>query len=55
MNDLHALDTWFDTWSETLIAISASADDAQAVADHLARREGQTQLRYETGRLGGHF
>jgi hypothetical protein len=47
----HLEGCWFDTWSEKLAAISASAASAQYVADYLAERERNDGLRYETGRL----
>ena len=50
MNDLETLGCWFDTWSETLVAISADVVNSQAVADYLATRENRGELKYETGR-----
>jgi hypothetical protein len=52
MEDLEPLGRWFDTWSETLIAISADAAKSQAVGDYLAARESRAELKYETGRSG---
>lgn len=53
MADLSPQECWFDTWSETLIAISAPSGSAQAVADYLAQREQRGELTYETGRRSG--
>jgi hypothetical protein len=50
MSDLEAFGCWFDTWSETLVAISADPDHAQAVDDYLAIRQARGELIYETGR-----
>ena len=50
MHDLEPLGCWFDTWSETLIAISVATTNAPAVADYLAARESEAELKYETGR-----
>jgi hypothetical protein len=50
MMDLEPFGCWFDTWSERLIAISATAGEAQAVADYLDSRESASELKYETGR-----
>jgi hypothetical protein len=50
MKDLEPFGCWFDTWSEILVAVSVDAAKAQAVADYLATRENQGELKYETGR-----
>ena len=50
-HELAPSECWFDTWSEKLVAISASAASAQYVADYLAERERNECLHYETGRL----
>jgi Domain of unknown function (DUF4265) len=50
MSDLETFGCWFDTWSETVVAISADLVNSQAVADYLATRENRGELRYETGR-----
>lgn len=50
MIDLERFDCWFDTFSESLIAISVESRNAQAVADYLAAREIKNDLEYETGR-----
>jgi hypothetical protein len=50
MSDLERFGCWFDTWSETVVAISADAVNSRAVADYLADRENRGELRYETGR-----
>ena len=50
MSDLEPYDCWFDTWSETLVAVSVDESRSQAVADYLASRESAGELRYETGR-----
>jgi hypothetical protein len=53
MHDLASCECWFDTWSEKLVAISASAAYAQEVADYLSKHERNNDLRYETGRIKG--
>ena len=50
MADLELFGCWFDAWSQTLVAISAEAMNALAVADYLAAREAAGELKYETGR-----
>jgi hypothetical protein len=50
MRDLASLGCWFDVRTPGHLAMSVSADDAQAVADHLAARERSGELQYETGR-----
>ena len=50
MEDLEPFGCWFDTWSETLVAISAAPPNSHAVADYLAGREANGEFRYETGR-----
>lgn len=50
MSDLQPHGCWFDTWSESLIAISADGQRCNAVADYLAAREDAGELHYETGR-----
>ena len=50
MENLEPFDCWFDTWSETLIAISIAATNSQTVADYLETRESAAELKYETGR-----
>jgi len=50
MNDLEPHGCWFDTWSETLVAISADEPHSQGVADYRASRENAAELQYETSR-----
>jgi Domain of unknown function (DUF4265) len=49
MDDLEPYGCWFDAWSERLVAVSASSEEAPAVAAELARREAAGELTYETG------
>lgn len=41
---------WFDVWSRRLVAVSADAWTAPAVAQHLVEGERRGRFRYETGR-----
>jgi phosphatidylserine decarboxylase len=50
MEDLEPFGCWFDTWSETLVAISVGATNARSVADYLKIKESAAELKYETGR-----
>jgi hypothetical protein len=50
MEDLEPFGCWFDTWSETLVAISVAATNARSVADCLKIKESAAELKYETGR-----
>ncbi len=50
MEELEPFGCWFDTWSETLIAISADEPNSQLVADYLTARQARGELTYETGR-----
>jgi hypothetical protein len=50
MGDLEPFGCWFDTWSETLVAISVDATNARSVADYLKIKESAAELKYETGR-----
>jgi hypothetical protein len=50
MEDLEPFGCWFDTWSETLVAISVAATNARSVADYLKIKESAAELKYEAGR-----
>lgn len=50
MEDLEPFGCWFDTWSETLVAISVAATNARSVADYLKIKESSAELKYETDR-----
>jgi hypothetical protein len=47
--ELEPYGCWFDVWSPTLIAISADAAVARAVADHLYAQQLAGRFIYETG------
>jgi hypothetical protein len=48
MSDLEPFDCWFDTWSETLIAISSPQANAPQVAEYLATRQSRGELEFES-------
>jgi hypothetical protein len=52
MEELEPFGCWFDTWSETLVAISVAATNARSVAEYLQTKESAAELTYETGRSG---
>jgi hypothetical protein len=52
MEELEPFSCWFDTWSETLIAISADERNSPAVANYLNARQAGAELTYETSRSG---
>jgi hypothetical protein len=47
MADLEPFGCWFDTWSETLIAIAAPEAGEASVAAYLRERESRGELKYE--------
>lgn len=49
MRDLEPWSCWFDVRSPRFVAIAASPEHAQAVADYLHSREQRGELQYETG------
>lgn len=50
MVELESFDCWFDVWSPFLVALSASPEHSQIVADYLLERERRSELEYEAGR-----
>ena len=48
MTDLEPFGCWFDTWNDTLVAISAHPDQAQDVANYLRTRQQRTSFSTRT-------